>query len=178
MGRPRKLNNYIFVDNIVIGITSNTNKEFIIDLVYYELVKEYTWYENQEGYIESLYTIENGKRKRIFLHRLICGVVDDDWRKVQVDHIEGNRLDNRREKLRICTNGDNQINRLPRKDNKSGVTGVSFDTRDRIWKVSINYRGARVNLGRFKDKDTAIQKRKEAELYYYGEFSNYKEMEG
>ena len=42
-----------------------------------------------------------------------------------VDHINGDRLDNRRQNLRVCTQGQNNCNRLERVDNTSGFRGVS-----------------------------------------------------
>lgn len=175
-GRPRKLNIYDFRGSVVVGITTNTNKEFTIDAKDYEKIKGYTWYENQCGYIETgTHTGGRlGSRQRMFLHRFLLDVHGKDWTKKQVDHINNNRTDNRRINLRVCVCGDNQINtQCPRKDNTSGTTGVYYEKRWRgRWIACINYRGKSIILGRFKDKSDAIKARTEAELFYYKDFSN------
>jgi hypothetical protein len=58
------------------------------------------------------------------MHRLIMGLKSSDKR--EVDHINGNPLDNRRENLRICNKAQNQWNAKIRKDNKTGFRGVRY----------------------------------------------------
>lgn len=172
-GRPRKLNQYEHRGNVVVGATTNTNKEFIIDVGDHEKIKEHTWYENQYGYIETGYHI--GKtRKRVFLHRFLLGVHGKDWTKTPVDHLNNDRKDNRRSNLRVCCCGDNQINILrPRKDNTSGTTGVEYEKRGRgAWRAAIDYRGKHIHLGSFKTKEDAVKARLEAEALYYKDFTN------
>ncbi|MCK9460658.1 MAG: HNH endonuclease [Proteobacteria bacterium] len=172
-GRPRKLNKYQFDGDIVIGLTTNTGKEFLVDLCDLEKIKDFTWYENHEGYIET--GLQKGaKRERVFLHRLLMGVHGQDWKKMQIDHINNDRKDNRKSNLRICDCGDNQLNKTkPRKDNTSGHTGVYREKRwGGAWMARISYRGKHISLGYFKNKDDAIKARAEAELFYYKDFCN------
>ena len=63
----------------------------------------------------------NGDR-RISVHR----VVMDAPKGMDVDHINGNGLDNRKENLRICTRSQNSMNRKPRFDNPTGYKGVQY----------------------------------------------------
>ena len=58
-------------------------------------------------------------------------------------------------------------NRRKSKRNKSGVTGVSWQTTTQKWVASIGYKGRTVQLGRFTKKQDAIDARKEAEEKYY-----------
>jgi hypothetical protein len=127
-----------------------------------ETVANFHWIKNNVGYIETRVSC-NGKARRIFLHRLVMDVLDKDWRKIQVDHINRDKTDNRRENLRICTPSQNQINRDLRKDNTSGYTGVSFDGTS--WIASLDGKV----IGRTKDKQTAIKIRREAEYQRYGD---------
>lgn len=89
MGRPRLLNKYELVGDVFYFYPTNSIIPFIIDVSCFDLITHHTWYINHYGYV---YSHVNGKR--IFLHRLLCNVIDKDWRLIQVDHINNNKLDN------------------------------------------------------------------------------------
>jgi len=84
----------------------------------------------------------------------------------QVDHIDGNSSNNAFSNLRIVTNSQNCRNQRLRLNNKSGHAGVVRDKKYDGWVASIGYKGKRVYLGWFKDKDMAIKTRQEAESNY------------
>jgi tyrosyl-tRNA synthetase len=88
-----------------------------------------------------------------------------------VDHINHDVADNRKRNLRIVTSVENQMNKSLQKNNTSGVTGVSWHSRDNIWEVHIRYKGKQIYLGRYKDFNEAVKARKEAEEKYFGEYS-------
>lgn len=168
MGRPRKLNQYILDNTICYGKLSDKDS-FLFDRDDYEKIKGYTWRKDTHGYIYTLITI-NKKRKRLTLHRLIMGVESISWKKIQIDHKNTNKLDNRKCNLRRCSSSQNQINKiLPRKDNTSKNIGVSF--RKGKWNASIGINGKKIFLGAFRNKKDAIKIRKEAEEDFFGEFS-------
>jgi len=98
-------------------------------------------------YVAS-YQKVNRRSVIVFLHRLIAGAPPG----TVVDHINGNPLDNRREKLRVCTHAENMRNRAPSAVNKSGFKGVYWDATRRKWVAQIRAAGRRHSLGRF---DTA-----------------------
>lgn len=75
------------------------------------------WRKNSRGYATS-YTKELGV---VLLHRLILNAP----KGIYVDHINHDQLDNRRINIRLCTPSENQHNRHPNKNNKTGYTGVS-----------------------------------------------------
>lgn len=91
--------------------------------------------------------------------------------KKHVDHINGNKLDNRRKNLRICTPSQNMMNTKKRKDNCSGTTGVSFIKDSKKWRAYINKNKKQIGLGCFKRKSDAVRARKLGELKYFGQFS-------
>ncbi len=84
----------------------------------------------------------------------------------QVDHKNRNRSDDRWCNLRHVTRQCNLRNCGIREDNKSGVTGVSWDKRDLIWRAYIAVEGKVVHLGSFDYKINAIEARWEAEQKY------------
>lgn len=167
-GRPRKLNQYKEIPGSYIGQLLH-GKNFAIDAADLELIREYTWRSNSKNYVFTT-VMKDGRRKRIFLHRLILGVQDIDWKEVQVDHKDGDPLNNRRANLRLAMAAENQINKkAPRRDSTTGATGVV--ERNGKWIAFIGFHGRKEHLGVFDTKDEAIEIRKEAEELLYGEFS-------
>lgn len=94
-----------------------------------------------------------------------------EWPQDIVDHENRNRADNRWVNLRPATWVQNCQNKNIRSDNKSGVTGVSFDAARGKWAARIRVDGRYLSLGRHSSKDDAISARRAAELRYFGEFA-------
>lgn len=82
---------------------------------------------------------------------------------MEVDHIDHDRLNDRIENLRLVTRKVNAKNLSKRRDNSSGVTGVTYCKRDNLWQAKINVDGKCVSLGHFRDMQSAIVARAEAE---------------
>jgi hypothetical protein len=89
----------------------------------------------------------------------------------EVDHINGVGYDNRIVNLRKATHAENSLNGKVRRDNSSGVTGVSFCRRTGKWFAAVRVNRRMKFIGRFTRKEDAIKARIEAERQYYGEFS-------
>lgn len=89
------------------------------------VLAESGWYLN-EGYA---FRLENGRT--VYLHRQILGLTRGDG--MEVDHINRNRLDNRRSNLRLVTRAQQMQNVTPRSGGTSRFRGVSFDRRDNRW---------------------------------------------
>jgi len=102
------------------------------------------------------------------LSRLFMGVTA---KGLYVDHKNHNTSDNRLCNLRVCTNAQNNRNNGVRVNSTSGVTGVHFDKRDKIWEAHITVDYKKISLGRYKVKDLAVTARQVAEEKYFGEFS-------
>jgi hypothetical protein len=99
---------------------------------------------NREEYVVRVSGV-----RTLYLHREIMGVTDP---KIEVDHRDGNKLDNRRSNLRVVTHAENLQNRkgLDR-NNKSGYRGVHWDKRDRKWLAHTRLKGKLYHLGSFDD---------------------------
>lgn len=100
------------------------------------------------------------------MHRLVMNVTESD---VVVDHIYHNTTDNRKSQLRIASVSQNSMNTVKRKDNTSGVTGVSLD--NNRWSSQITCDGKLIHLGRFNTFEEAVSARKVAEEKYFGEYA-------
>lgn len=101
------------------------------------------------------------------MHREILKAPDG----VNVDHINGNGLDNRRCNLRLCTDQQNNWNARTRKDNSSGYKGVSWHKHQKKWQAQIGLNGKRISLGYFKDKLEAKQAYDAKAKEWFGEFA-------
>lgn len=105
-----------------------------------------------EGYI--VVSVPGGRR--FSAHRLIWLWVYGEWPKHEIDHINGNRSDNRIENLRDVTRSVNGENRRAADiTNKSGILGASWLEKRKCYQVVISVRGTQHFLGLFKDPEQA-----------------------
>lgn len=88
-----------------------------------------------------------------------------------IDHINGDRLDNRIANLRLATDAQNARNARIGRDNTSGVIGVVFHKRAKKWvaQITVNYKN--LYLGLYPDIETATTVRRAAEQKYFGSFA-------
>lgn len=108
-----------------------------------------------------------GVNGKMFLaHRLAWLFTHGQFPPEQIDHIDGNGLNNRLGNLRVVSNIENQRNARKRVDNTSGVSGVIWDKRDQKWRAQIRVNRKNIYLGLFTDKSEAISARKAAEIKY------------
>lgn len=88
-----------------------------------------------------------------------------------LDHINGDRSDNRLSNLREATAKQNAINKKKRIDNITGVKGVSWHKQRKKWRAYININKQHISLGLFKNFNDAVVCRKIAEEKYFGEWN-------
>lgn len=110
--------------------------------------------------------------KKYLAHRLIWlmtyGVLPEF-----LDHINGIKTDNRWCNLRIASKAENNHNAKLRKDNTSGVKGVSFIKQDKKWKAEIMVHGVRVWREKFNTLEEATQAIQSARMSLHKEFANH-----
>jgi len=102
----------------------------------------------------------------IYAHRVAWAIHYGEWPSGQIDHINGERTDNRIENLREVTSQENARNRRRTERNTSGIVGVSWSKRKRKWFARIGVNGEDVFLGHFDCKQDAAYARKAAERKY------------
>ena len=152
-------NKYDLSGEYGIGYTSK-GEEFYFDLEDYDLIKNYTWYVGDKGYIKA-------ENEDITLHRVVMRAKEGDV----IDHIFHKKFDNRKSQLRFVTHSQNQMNRDIGKNNTSGHRGISWHKKYQKWIAQIGVMGKLKYLGLFSDIEDAIKARKEAEEKYFGEYN-------
>jgi len=117
--------------------------------------------KNKYGYI--VITLDY---KEYYAHRLAILYMFGYPPKFHIDHKNHNKSDNKINNLRDVTILDNQRNRSLSVNNSTGFNGVHFDKVNRKYVASIKIKGKKIHLGRYKDKQDAINARKKANIKY------------
>jgi len=154
-------NRYEFKDGIIFGKCADGSVFLIDDADFYK-VKNYQWC-NGKGY---MLTTENGRA--IYLHKLILGLQNT---KTLVDHINGNKSDNRRSNLREVTSAQNNQNQHCGARGFVGYRGVDIHTQNKNYRARIGFNGKRIYLGCFPTPKLAAQARNIASFLLHGEYA-------
>jgi hypothetical protein len=96
-------------------------------------------------------------------HRVIWAMVHGKWPTHQIDHIDGNRLNNRIENMRDVTSQDNGMNAAMNSKNTSGHAGVYLNKRSNLWCAQMKHLGRTYHLGSGRDFDAVVALRKAEE---------------
>jgi len=144
--------------------------EAIIDAEDYGKCKGKKWRKNAEDYVTSDIPID-GIFTRTFLHHLILG------KKAEIDHKDGNGLNNKKDNLRFCTHMENAQNRKLNLNNKSGYKGVFWRKEKEMWMVYITYNRKRKFLGYFDDIVEAAKSYNKAAIKYHKNFARLNEIQ-
>lgn len=104
------------------------------------------------------------------VHRLIF-LLEHGYLPKEIDHINGNRQDNRLENLREVTRSQNQFNKSMCKNNTSGSRGVSWHEKSKAWVVRVCAHGKSKSIGYFKDLELAGLVADEARSIYHGAYA-------
>jgi hypothetical protein len=135
----------------------------VVDDDDFEKYGEYKFYSNGKGHV-----YRNGENGTMYLHREIMNAPDG----MIVDHINGDKLDNRKSNLRLATPRQNQFNkRKTTKETSSLYKGVCWIKKTNAWLSSIRIDGVRTNLGYYETEEAAAIAYNEKAKQYHGDFA-------
>jgi hypothetical protein len=132
-----------------------------VDAADYERLSGFTWWS------ASGYAARTEQGRTIFMHREIM----QPPRGMIVDHADGNRANNARANLRVCTRSENQCNTSKKGCCLSRFKGVSYDKRHRKWYACCQVEGVYRWLGYFEDEVEAARTYDRKAVEQFGEFA-------
>ena len=136
----------------------------IVDDEMLEAVRQHTWRVDKHGYIARKTTIKGQRGRTVFLHRVIARC---DSALFQVDHIDGDRLNNAGSNLRIVTK--HAFNKKKRPGCASVFKGVTWHKRQGKWQAQLGTKGKHFYLGVFDDEHEAGHAYNRAAIEQFGE---------
>lgn len=125
-------------------------KTTTVDDADYEWLSQFSWHCHSGGYAATKI-----KQRVVLMHRLIM----DTPEGMDTDHMNRDKLDNRRSNLRVCTHAENMKNRkMPKAyvTNSSGSGGIMWESRRGKWVVRIQIQRQRKYYGQYSTKDEAL----------------------
>jgi hypothetical protein len=143
----------LFVRSEMKEICLTKGKMTTVDDEDYEYLSTCKWQFSSTGYAVTGKYTSSGIHKIIRMHRVIMNAPSG----FQIDHIDGNKLNNCKSNLRICTQFENMANMRMKKVNTSGYIGVHFDKRYSIYGAKIRIGGKQVWLGSFNTPEEAAK---------------------
>ena len=141
---------------------------FIVDASDFNEVSEHYWQLGKRGYpVFRTSRKSEGGARNITLHTLLIrGMPGYD-----VDHINGDKMDNRRYNLRLCTHQQNMFNQGLRNTNSSGYIGVSYSKAMRKFESYIHKDGHKMTIGYFDDPLEAAKARDRTAKTLFGVYA-------
>jgi len=136
-------------------------KVALVDDEDFEWLNQWKWHYSKFGYAVRK------PKEQIYMHRFIM----KPEQGLFTDHINGDKLDNRKENLRICTTGENMRNRPKQSNNTSGYKGVFWHKKAKRWFAKIGFMRKSIHLGLFDTREEAYERYCKAEKEYFGEFA-------
>ena len=168
-------------------IQRTNGRKVLVDDENYERLAKVKWSE-EHGHAVRQVRIggragKARKARRVWMHRLVLGVTDA-YPIVEIDHVDGNGLNDQRASLRIVSKSQNQRNRRKQTSTASSrFKGFSWDKSNRTvikpWRAHMRVEGKLIMLRRFADEQDAAKAYDEAATRYFGlhAHTNFKEGE-
>lgn len=150
----------------------------LVDDADHEQLNQRKWYAYQDRnmwYARHNSQPYENKRLSILMHRVILGLRHGDGK--QVDHIDGDGLNNQRSNLRICTNTQNQHNRRQRVTGRSKYKGVVWHKQSKRWVAQIRYHPNNIHIGSFDTEEEAAEAYNEKAKELRGEYAFLNDLE-
>jgi len=153
------------VEFVSVPIRSRPGQCFLVDKDDLDVVDDWSWCLSSDGYVKRTYD-----KKDLYLHRAIFekhfGTIPEDK---MIDHIDRDKLNNRKSNLRLCSHAENMRNRTVHKNNKLGVKGVRVNQGK--YEANIRFNNKVIYLGYYESLDDAALAYNIASIILHFDFS-------
>jgi hypothetical protein len=139
----------------------------IVDDDDFEYLSQWRWHLNASGYATRCGHPKRGVYEKLYIHRIVIGAQQGQV----VDHINGNKLDNRKGNLRLCNWSQNGFNKGKQSNGRTSQYKGVFKTGNR-WGAKIQANGRLYNLGGYATEVEAAGAYNEAARELHGEFAH------
>ena len=153
-------------------IPLSNGESVLVDDADFDMLNKYKWRKTKEGYIVTTTPPQKP------MHRMITGL--DGFNQV-CDYINGNRLDHRRNNLRVCTRQELSRKRAVKSQNPTGYKGVykrkkKFPHYSDRYQVRIFFNNERITVGNYETAEEAAEAYNKAAIKYFGEYARLNEV--
>jgi len=151
-------------------------KVALVDDEDFKELNSHNWYTQKCGGGSNTYACRwirpqaKGRQVRIFMHRQILDIADG----IEIDHIDGDGLNNQKENIRECSHQGNSFNRRKIKKTSSVFKGVWRE--DKKWRAAIRHNDKLIHIGRFVLEADAANAYNLAAIEHFGEFARLNEI--
>lgn len=158
-------------------------KVALVDDGDFEYLNQWKWFASRSKnncYARRAYypSGRNGPHIKYSMHRVIFEHNGLDIENKQLDHINGNGLDNQKSNLRVATNTQNCHNRTHIKASDTPYKGIWYRSEIGKWRSRIKVDGKFLLLGHFDTKEDAARAYNVAAIKYFGEFAKLNDVPG
>lgn len=137
----------------------------------YDFLMQWKWYASRKHtcYYAGRWEGSRANQQRFAMHRVLMKLID---KKLFVDHIDRDGLNNQKSNLRIATASQNMANRKSKTGSSSRFLGVSWKKANRNWCASIGKDNNHYHLGNFDSEEEAALAYNKKAIELHGEFAN------
>jgi hypothetical protein len=157
-------------------IITRKNEEIIVDEKNYDFLNKFTWHIDTNGYPRTSVKTEDGYKK-VRMHKMIIPNTDESKR---IDHKDQNKLNNTEENFRVCSHGQNMMNKSIYSNKESsifkGVYGKKYGDKD-AFEVRIGLNGRDIRLGTYSNEEAGANAYNYYARLIYGDFASLNEVE-
>jgi hypothetical protein len=130
------------------------------------------WKPSKAGTIDGGGYIQTGIKGKYFKNHRLIFMMHHGYVPEFIDHIDGNRLNNRIENLRPATRSENQYNKKVKRETVSGVKGVTWRSDSNKWRAKITVDTKEIVIGNYKTKEEAKDAIEKARALLHKQFAN------
>lgn len=154
-------------------IQLSQGKFALVDDEDFEKINQYKWHYDNNRRRDGYAVAQTGyKGKKIYMHRFIVNAQKEQ----EIDHIDGNKLNNQKSNLRVVTRSQNNYNQRPQINASSKFKGVTWHKKAQKWMATIHTKDNKIYLGVFTEEAEAAKAYNKIAKELFGEYARLNEI--